>query len=161
MGDSYLDLSYGTINMVGSQFPQSPAYHSKTSEWWKFYRFIKVKVHFQRKRELTWVQVKKEGPAHSAIVFIPHNAELSRDPISPAPASYAVYKGWMLLDLVWGTFDLLVGLGQDNLFAWWRDYIVVGWRIGNIPSLLGSEQPKLVMLGEEAWQWGMARGFWV
>ena len=40
---------------------------------------------------------------HSAIVFIPHNVDLSGD-----------------------QFGLLIGLGQDTSFAWGTGYIEVG-----------------------------------
>ena len=33
--------------------------------------------------------------------------------------------------------------------------------MGDIPSLAGSEQPRLVKVVEGALQWNMAKGFWV
>ena len=34
--------------MIELQFPWSPPHHSKALKWQVFYKFIKVKVHFQR-----------------------------------------------------------------------------------------------------------------
>ena len=46
----------------------------------------------EEERELMCMQVKKkEGPAHSAIVFIPHHADLSGDPIWSSDGSWAGY----------------------------------------------------------------------
>ena len=46
-------------------------------------------------------------------------------------------------------FDLLIGLGQDTLFAWGTGYIGAGEEWATfLPSLAGSEQPKLVKVGE-------------
>ena len=58
-------------------------------------------------------------------------------------------------------FDFLICLGQDTLFAWGIGYMVAGWGMGDIPSLAGSEQPRLVKVVEGALQWNMAKGFWV
>ena len=57
------------------------------------------------------------------IVFISPCPDLSKDPISPAPAPYTMLKR---LTVVWGIFDLLTGLGQDSLFAWRTGYIEAG-----------------------------------
>ena len=53
--------------------------------------------------------------------------------------------------------DLLIGLGQDTLFAWGTGYMVAGGGVRNhhTPSLAGSEQPRLFKLGEGALHlWG-------
>jgi len=74
--------------MIKLQFPWSPPCHNKTLKWWAFYEFIKAKVHFQREREDVCVCVgKKEDPTHFTI------EDLSGDPVSPAPAPYALCKG--------------------------------------------------------------------
>ena len=47
----------------------------------------------------------------------------------------------------WGIFDLLIGFRQDTLFAWGTGYIKAGRGMGNVSSLAGSEQPRLVKVG--------------
>ena len=49
-------------------------------------------------------------------------------------------------------FDLLIDLGQDTLFAWGTGYIKAGRGMGNVSSLTGSEQSRLVKVGEGALQ---------
>ena len=44
--------------------------------------------------------------------------------------------------------DLLTGLGQDTLSAWGRAYMMARRGMGDISSLAGSEQPRLVKVGE-------------
>ena len=66
---------------------------------------------------------------HSAVVFIPKSATRVEPP-----------------------FALLIGVGQDTLFAWGTGYMVARWGMGHIPSLAGSEQPGLVKVEEGAVQ---------
>ena len=71
------------------------------------------------------MQVKR-GPDSCTIIFIPHEVDLSGDHISPAPDPYTCVSAECCLISVWGIFDLLIGLGQDTLFAWGIGYIEVG-----------------------------------
>lgn len=69
----------------------------------------------------------KKGLIHSIIVFIPHDTDLSGDPISPAPAAYAVHKGRECCLILFGdVFDLLIGRRQETLFAQGTGYVEVG-----------------------------------
>lgn len=55
-------------------------------------------------------------------------------------------------------FDLLLGLGQDTLFACGTGYMVAWRGMGDIPSLEEREQPRPVKVGEGVLQGDMARG---
>lgn len=103
------------------------------------YYSVTVKVHFQRGRERTPVSAglkkKKKSRTYSAIAFIPQRA-------TPVETQ----------------FDLLLGLGQDTLFACGTGYMVAWRGMGDIPSLEEREQPRPVKVGEGVLQGDMARG---
>ena len=100
--------------MIELQCPWSPPRLRKALKQPAFYKFIKVKVHFQRERERTHVH---------ACVCVPAR----------------VNKGaWLTLHWLYNGFYIPM---LDSLFAWGTCYIEVGWGKGDIPSLAWSEWP--------------------
>ena len=136
---------------------QFPCPHPAITKYWKgghFTNLLKWKYLF-RERECVCVCVK-EGPISLLQLFL---YPLAAHPVSPVPAHPPVCKGWVLFDLCVGIFDLLISLGQDTLFAWGTGYMEAGRGMGNIPSLVGSEQPRLLKVEEGTLQWALARDF--
>ena len=63
------------------------------AQHWKsrcFTNVLKQKVTFSEREHKC---VKNDGLTHSTIIFIPHNVDLSGEPISPAPTPYVMGKG--------------------------------------------------------------------
>ena len=131
-------------------------------EVWPFTCLLKQKS-ILRERE-SWCAhawVKKRTQTLLPVVFISPWWDLSGDPISPAPAPYAALKGCMFFDFCMGHILSSDWVQAGYLICMGSGYIEAGWGMGDIPSLAGSEQPRLVKVGQGALQWDMARGFGV
>ena len=124
-----------------------------------------MKVHFQRKgtrvhRAHVHGCAGKRGPTLLYNCFyIPMLwTWVGTQFLLPQPPGPCVRAECCLIS-VWGIFDLLTGFQQDTLFAWGTDYIEAGWGMGGILSQVGSEQPRLLKVGEGALRWHMAEAF--
>lgn len=117
-----------------------------------------MKVHFQRERLHLRAQVKKRACFYLQLFLYPM-PEPEQGPNSPVPASYTMHKGWVLFDFymehIWSSDQFWAGYPVCMGNRLYRG----GWGMGDILSLVGSQQPRLFKLGEGTLHWEMTRGF--
>ena len=100
--------------MIPSQFPRSLSHWNKALDQQTSYKFIKVKVHFQRGRGDAAAQVKKRAPLSLQWSLYPTmQCDLSGDPM---PSSDWSGQGTLF---AWGDpMPSSDWSGQGTLFAW-------------------------------------------
>ena len=124
-----------------------------------FTNVLKQKYIF-RERELTCIQVEKRDWLTLQFVLIPHEADLSGDPISPAPTPILCLRAEYCLILYGAYLIFWLVLGRIPYLHGEQVIQCDGGGVCNIPSLEGSEQPMLGKVGEGALQWDGGQRLW-